>query len=116
MLKNGRAACVGGTLVALVAGYLSYTDRLPGWQLGLHVLLYLLLLSRVQAVFSLALNRPDLVHAHLQLGQFGRWQSEAVAVRAFLLIVITVMMKRNTHTILVFKSILTLSFPALIFT
>ncbi|CAE7811112.1 unnamed protein product [Symbiodinium sp. CCMP2456] len=31
MLKNGRAACVGGTLVALVAGYLSYTDLLPGW-------------------------------------------------------------------------------------
>ena len=39
MLKNGRAACVGGTLVALVAGYLSYTDLLPGWQLGLHVML-----------------------------------------------------------------------------
>lgn len=31
MLKNGRAACVGGTLMALVVGYLSYTDILPGW-------------------------------------------------------------------------------------
>ncbi|CAE7335371.1 unnamed protein product [Symbiodinium necroappetens] len=41
MLKNGRAACVGGTLMALVVGYLSYTDILPGWQLGLHILLYL---------------------------------------------------------------------------
>ncbi|CAE7662620.1 ANKRD52, partial [Symbiodinium sp. KB8] len=31
MLKNGRAACVGGTLVATLVAYLSYADVLPGW-------------------------------------------------------------------------------------
>ncbi|CAE7244750.1 unnamed protein product [Symbiodinium sp. CCMP2592] len=31
MLKNGRAACVGGTCVALLLAYLSYEDVLPGW-------------------------------------------------------------------------------------
>jgi len=31
MLKNGRAACVGGTLIAALVAYLSYADVLPGW-------------------------------------------------------------------------------------
>ncbi|CAE7526094.1 unnamed protein product [Symbiodinium sp. CCMP2592] len=31
MLKNGRAACLGGTLMAFLAAYLSYMDLLPGW-------------------------------------------------------------------------------------
>ncbi|CAE7526110.1 unnamed protein product [Symbiodinium sp. CCMP2592] len=31
MLKNGRAACLGGTLVAVLVAYLSYADLLPGW-------------------------------------------------------------------------------------
>ncbi|CAE7222668.1 unnamed protein product [Symbiodinium microadriaticum] len=31
MLKNGRAACIGGTLMALLVAYLSYVDLLPGW-------------------------------------------------------------------------------------
>ena len=34
MLKNGRAACVGGTLIAALVAYLSYADVLPGWCLG----------------------------------------------------------------------------------
>ncbi|CAE7244748.1 ift122 [Symbiodinium sp. CCMP2592] len=31
MLKNGRAACVGGTMIATLVAYLSYADVLPGW-------------------------------------------------------------------------------------